>query len=245
MRTRSLEPTEAYAHLPIVSATRIALFQRCPLEYVARYVLALPVPTNSYAVVGSAVHATLQHMWEHEYQAHELPYIYHTYVMQYATEANLVIPSHLYQDGLMLVSFFRKHAFPRPMYIEHEFLVPFPKEQPICLLHGFMDYVFEDGVVDIKTARQKPTSLQTSTQFLVYYYAFSVLFDRPPAFVTWYHLRTNEHIPLVDPDLQVLERQVRALLDAHQRQAWASYTPCERCFSPEVCATARILASTL
>lgn len=245
MRTRSLEPAEEYTHLPIFSATRIALFLRCPLEYVARYVLTLPVPTNPYAVVGSAVHSTLQYMWEHDYQVHEIPYVYHTYVATYAEEAQLVVPPSLYQDGLMQVSFFRKHAFPRPLYIEHEFLVPFPKEQPICLLHGFMDYVFDDGVVDIKTARQKPKSLQTSTQFLVYYYAFSVLFQRPPSFVTWYHLRTNEHIPLTDPDLRVLEQQVRALLDAHQRQQWASYTHCERCFSPEACTAARILASTL
>lgn len=245
MRTRSLELPQEYAHLPVFSATRIAMFARCPLEYVARYLLSLPVPVSPYAVVGSAVHSALQHMWEHEYQAYEIQHVYHTHVEQQAKEAGIVVPAHLYRDGLVLVSFFRKHAFPQPLYIEHEFLVPFPKEQPECFLHGFMDYVFEDGVVDIKTSRQKPDSLRTNIQFLVYYYAFSVLFDRSPAFVAWYHLRTNEFIPLVDPDMDFLLRSVRSLLEAQQQQMWHSYTQCNRCYSAETCATARILASTL
>jgi hypothetical protein len=241
---RTLEPPPQWAHLPIYSASRLTLFTRCQLAYYITYVLEQRLPPHPTAHIGTAVHRALEYYYrsctdlpgevQHMPPISAVPGVFSTYIAHVPSE----VDTSFILNGLEVLLTYRVPRISSSLQaIEYEFLVPFPSPtDPFVLLHGYLDYLYRDGVLDVKTARKKPSGLEHNLQFQVYHYAFTTLFGRPPAFLYWHHVQTGDliHVPVASyTRLHAVSMAVQA---ADRDRTWVR-SPCRFCTTPTLCQT--------
>ena len=248
MRTFQYQVPDHHAHLPVLSASRLALFRRCPRKFYVKYVLNIDEPPSPAATLGSVIHATIEHYWSvyHLYKNHaELERDVLQHYQQLFFNATHTLPwidqdrtafAMLFLDGQTMLRRYFNQKFQRPLYVEHEFLLPFPhRSAPIAYLRGFFDHVYEDGFVDLKTGYRVPDRLHFDPQMIVYTWAYEQLFGKAPTVTFIYHLRTGSFIPVGNA---AVDRLPDYIVPLTLFKTDVAPDPCARCFQPVYCAQA-------
>lgn len=197
--------------LPRVSATKIKTFLICPKKYEFRYVLDKEEKPNIYAVLGLSVHKAIADF----YVSGSNPrtrFIEHwdALIQDYQLRDDV----YLFRRGLNIIDRY-PHYHDKPIEVEKEYFLPYPPDNPLCLLHVVYDQIYEWGIRDLKTNMKKPKPLDLSydMQFILYAHAFEVLFNKKPK-VVWHHLETGEDINVaIYADYGYTQEIIRALLD--------------------------------
>jgi CRISPR/Cas system-associated exonuclease Cas4 (RecB family) len=173
---------EAIPSIPgdVLSPTQVSSIMDCAYRWHARQVLRIPEPPNSNQILGRAVHAALAANFEHKCETRvDLPVIGVLAVFReawaVATEGlefhDADDPDELGKTGEMLVSKYMEEAAPRIEPAAVEMRV----EGVIAGVRvtGYIDLIDVDGcVIDIKTARARPNSINPMHRFQVATYRY-------------------------------------------------------------------------
>lgn len=273
-------PNEANldTNIPVLSASRLQSFLDCPRRFALRYLLQYPIEPHPSTVVGTAVHRTLERRWKEwlrdQRDVESIEQVYaeevaralqqredtlQTQASLYGSDMVIVrscvsVTDTMYEEGLRMCLNYDLSAHTPPRFIEYEFLEPYPdKNNPLCYLKGVFDYVYDDGVVDLKTTRKVPSEeeLSGNIQLIVYAWAFEKIFGHSPSYVRWYHLRTGRYISYRSGQESIMshaiDRLVSFLKDVEARglQALSVYTqPCTWCATPLLCSSLAYRSTT-
>jgi RecB family exonuclease len=185
--------------LPEFSASRFNLYKTCPRLYKMQYIEGLESNKHVYTVMGSALHHAIE-----EYYAGKTNFLpiftgYYNEAIASAmdTEHGLVAANLIGKASQLGQSILRELNWDQfnPTHIEYGFKIPFPLENPLVLMRGFIDMITDDGcIIDHKSGSKKPTSVELANnpQLLIYVWAYEHLFGVKPKAVYWHHLRTLE-----------------------------------------------------
>jgi len=180
-----------------VSASKIKTFLYCLNKFYYHYIDKQPDKVGIGAVIGTCVHAAVDHYFKFGRPALET----FTNLWHQELKRNGLEHKHkAFFDGEdMLVDFNWSYT---PTETEKYFYLPFPdRVHPIANMEGYIDQVFiSDGVepnkiVDIKTSQYRPTQEQIDNdpQFIIYNWAFKQMYGEDVE-IYWYHARTGEYI---------------------------------------------------
>jgi hypothetical protein len=211
--------------LPDFSASRFNLYKTCPRLYKMQYIEGLEGNKHVYTVMGSALHHAIE-----EYYAGKtnfLPvfsnYFNEAIASAVGSEKGLVASNLIGKASQLGQTILRGLNWDQfvPARIEYGFRLPFPAENPLVLMRGFIDMITEDGcIIDHKSGSKKPTGpeLANNPQLLIYVWAYEQLFGVKPKAVYWHHLRTLELVEaavMVDYDtkIQKLEESLVHILN--------------------------------
>lgn len=235
-------------NLPEFSASRFNLYKTCPRLYKMQYVEGLEGNKHVYTLMGSALHHTIE-----EYYAgntHFLPTFSRFFNESVASAvssdmglvaANLVGKAS--QTGMEILRGLNWDQF-EPTHIEYGFKFPFPKENPVVLMRGFIDMITSDGcIIDHKSGSKKPSSteLANNPQLIIYVWAYEQIFGKKPKAVYWHHLRTLELVSaevMVDYDIKLKnleETLVRILNDTEFEKISKGYFCTRVCAHTDLC----------
>lgn len=175
-----------------LSATRLKLYQECRYRFWRQYVIGEELPSHHSANFGKALHASIE-------------LFYKNGVEPKVTFVELVDefdPYRQYQDYFTdSVAMLDRMDFSQyqPIATERPFVEQLTNNAYIL---GFMDLIDRRGwVVDFKSSKYKPATINNDLQFAIYAFAYTQLFGQPPRRVLWHHLRTGE---VVDGDVDYL-----------------------------------------
>lgn len=184
--------------LPRISASKIKVYETCRQNYIAKYVLKLPQQLTTYGVVGQAIHRAIDLAYTDNIFPFDTArdYIKQEYATTYAgeyigwNESTALEKTYSMLDNVPFEDY-------RPKELELEFLVPFPTNNPICNLHGYIDLITEDNqIIDWKSQSRIPTKKECLTQLAVYYYGFKYTYGKEPTEMFMYHLATQRKVSL-------------------------------------------------
>lgn len=222
--------------LPVVSASKLNTYNECKSQYVSKRLLRMPTIDNPYNVFGLAFHRTVELV----YLRDKFPYD----VFKAVVEAQFRLRnidgfrgwscSDVINKGFKVLDAFPWEDF-TPAVIEKQFLLPFPnKENPICLVNGFIDFIHSDkagqvtpnsDLCDWKTAKAKPKA--NDVQLAFYQWAFKELYGFYPRDVYIYHVQSGEKIYANQLELEEiiieLETKIPEMLSLNKEY------PIERC----------------
>lgn len=193
-----------------LSASRIKLFTSCERKYYYEYVEEVKKPKHPAALVGSAVHKTIERVYR-EF-GNPIDIFHQCWDEQRAENPETVPTQTHYNDGIKMVTRY-EFAKREPLDMEVYFKLPFPnKSHPICYIQGYIDHIYDEGLVDLKTSKRKPLQglLNHDPQFIIYGWAYEQLYGKQPELISWHHLRTGEDIPA-----DVLSKDKLSLLNAY------------------------------
>jgi hypothetical protein len=185
--------------LPEFSASRFNLYKTCARLYKYQYVDGFESNRHVYTVMGSALHYAI----EQYYEAKENPMTtytkhYYSLIESSVASANGLVATHLIGKAAQLgQSILRDMNWDRlrPKEVELGFRFPFPAQNPMVIMRGFIDMITEDGwIIDHKSGSKKPTraELAHNPQLLLYVWAYEQMYGKKPEKVYWHHLRTLE-----------------------------------------------------
>ena len=209
------------SNLPEFSASRFNTYKTCARMYYYQYHESQPKSVDAYTVMGSALHYAI----EHYYKSKELPLtVFSTKFNELSRAAassetgivagNLISKAH--QIGQDIIRDFDWGRL-NPTEIEFGFRFPFPKENPLVIMRGFIDMITEEGyILDHKSAGKRPTKaeLAVNPQLLLYVWAYEQVYGKKPEKVFWHHLRTAE---LIEADVMVdYEQKIAKLTELLQ-----------------------------
>lgn len=188
--------TESTSGLITVSASKLKTFSSCPRKYYYEYVDKQPKEKHPAAALGSAVHKTIELV----YKNHVEP------VSTFLTTFDAELQKYevtlegrqksLRTDGIRMVGDYQ-YEKRTPTELELEFRLAFPNQaHPLCMMHGYLDQIYDWGFVDLKTNGRKPLRgvLDNDLQFIIYHWAFKELYGYDPDESIWHHLRTGEDL---------------------------------------------------
>jgi len=227
-------------NLPVLSASRIKLFKRCGKQYAYRYVLNQADDKSIPALIGSAYHKAIESYYS---DGKNVAATYQRFVNDSLNEWNdkgySIKGEEWYKEmknaGSDMVTLFKPDMF-QPTALEYDFTLPFPNaENPICMIHGFIDLIdSREWVVDHKTGKKKPTVLDLTSdpQFLLYAWAYHAVHQKLPKHIYWHHARTGEllDIPIQDQfqeRLEMLQEDITAMI--------ATQTYSRRPYDTQIC----------
>lgn len=211
--------------LPRLSASKIKTFTACPRQYWYRYIKR-DESRHIAAAMGSAVHTSIDRTyraWKEDKPADPATFYTQGWYSE-LEKSGIPDDNKVYKEGLGIV---QRYDWKRrtPEKGEVEFILPFPdRHSPMCEIHGYIDQIYDWGLVDLKTNKRKPDELVLNhdLQFIIYSWAYLQLYGEKPNHVFWYHLRTNEDIP-VDAfsraKVEYATRKIDALLEEQYQQA--------------------------
>ncbi len=216
--------------LRVLSASRMKTFTSCHRKYWYNYVEQHPYIKNMGQIRGTSVHKSVEEKFRDiksgNVQNVDPLLVYDdTFGKEMSNSPGTVFVRSEYDLGMKMV---RLYDFQGriPAQVEQEFILPFPdSENPICMIHGFMDQVYSWGLVDMKTTYAKPKLgvLGYDLQFILYNWAYTQLYGEKPQAVIWQHLRTGEDI-IADVQgeekLRYTIRAVQELLETLKITEW-------------------------
>lgn len=193
-------------NLPVLSASRIKLARTCARRYFYRYVLPYadrPVERKSlYALRGTALHKAI----EEKYRRGANPAtVYQTTMTDTVAEwEGKGYPidgegsfAKIMKEGKQYLTLIQWDTFV-PDVIEHRFVLPFPNaEAPVVMIEGIIDMITAEGrVIDHKSNSKKPnpTELEHDPQFIIYAWAYMMMYGHLPLDVEWHHLKDGSRI---------------------------------------------------
>lgn len=189
--------------LPVLSPSKIKLWLLCPKRYDYRYNQHLKDPSNEHAVFGSAIHETIERMYDapdyfHLNDAYD---VFDEELYAQMSKTGIALTKEHQQLGYEILEKYSAGGYwaRDPQDLEYEFFLEFPDEEnPICVINGFFDQVYDWGFVDLKTSKKKPSSnaISKDIQFVLYAWAFEKLKGYAPERGVWLHLRTGEEVDM-------------------------------------------------
>lgn len=185
--------------LPTLSASKIIMFKTCPKQFYYRYVEYIPEQPTVHAMFGTSLHKAI----EMKYREGTNPNITFQATLQEEQQkyGNQTVRGEEYFSKYFKI--FSKAIAEltwdlQPKELEFRFELPFPnKESPICIINGIIDVVDERGwVVDHKSSKEVPAQLKLDNdpQFIIYYWAYTQIYGKPPDKMFWHHLRTGKFL---------------------------------------------------
>lgn len=216
-------------NLPWFSASKVKVFQQCKKQYIAKYIEKLPKPITSYGTVGLAVHEAIQKAYSDEFP-------YEVARKRIKTEFELL--------GSSFIGWGEQEALSKayamldnvpyddydPLAMELEFILPFPQNNPICNLHGFVDMVTTDyRVVDWKTSNTYISKKDSATQLAIYYYAVKQLYGIEPSDVHIYQLPKQRKIQLEKTILLLTLKDLEIIIQDMINLESTKLNRCEKC----------------
>lgn len=211
-----------------LSASKLKTYSSCGRKFFYDYVERADSPKHVAAIMGTVAHRTIQQTHIARSLDTEIEPVSELYTRNWHEEMALntgTMPdAKVYVDGMNIVS---AYDFTRrsPHTNELEFRLPFPNAiDPICEIHGFIDQMYDWGLVDLKTSKRKPAPymLDNDIQFIVYNWAFHRLTGEPANHVLWHHLRTADDIQF-DAYSDRLDRATRVIervIEAYETKTW-------------------------
>ena len=185
------------SELVTLSASKLKTHSMCPRKFWYSYVKKEPQKRHPAAVMGSAVHRTIEHVYKNPEEGTVPGVLYQSFFEEEAAKSEVVHDQRYYIDGLKIVANYN-FDLRTPVQLEYEFRLPFPNQaHPICIIHGYIDQAYDWGLVDLKTSRAKPLigMLNYDLQFIIYAWAFREIYGYDPTVVYWHHLRTGDDLP--------------------------------------------------
>jgi len=186
--------------LPEFSASRFNLYKTCAQLYKLQYIDGLTSNRHVYTVMGSALHHAIEHYYGDGKDAPVQIFsrYYNEAIASAVNSENGLVATHLIgkasQLGRDIVRDMDWEKF-SPLQIEYGFKLPFPAENSLVMMRGFIDMItVDERIIDHKSSSKKPTSaeLAVNPQLLIYVWAYEQLFGKKPKAVYWHHLRTSE-----------------------------------------------------
>lgn len=178
--------------LPKISASRLKRFLLCPKQFYYHYVEEREDEKNIFAVLGTAVHRAIALYFTEGRQPQS---VFFDEWAKMTEEYRLRDDKALYRRGLDMLDRYPHYASP-PLEIESEHVLPYPPDNPICLLTVVFDQVYPWGIRDLKTSKNQPSQfdLDNDLQFILYADAFSILYNKPPERVVWHQLENGRDV---------------------------------------------------
>lgn len=214
-----------------ISASRLKRYEECRASYHAFYNLGYRQEANTSALSGSAVHKAIEEWYRNGCE----PVSTHSTFMHMGYERMLEEEEHIQEfepfQTILLRGEEMLRTFPfdhyKPVALEHNFDIALTDT---IRVHGFIDMVLADGLIDFKTSKNKPRNLEKDIQFILYVYAYKQLTGTYPKKVIWYHLRTQEEIPFVITSAyeSELERVIQ-LAQTLERDPFLDFEMCPKC----------------
>jgi CRISPR/Cas system-associated exonuclease Cas4 (RecB family) len=173
-----------------LSASSIKDFIDCSKRYYFRTQKAEGSETTPNMEAGTLVHGIVEKHWDKS-KSHNL-----TLALKQSEAINL--PEEMISRVQYSINSFHdnfQHLLGPEDEIEVNFKIPLDKD---VFLVGRIDRILKPAnvVLDWKTAQESVTSIDNDVQFLVYYYAFTRLYNRPPSLVSYVSLLHNRMINL-------------------------------------------------
>jgi len=199
-----------------LSASKIKVFSACPKQFYYSYVDKRESPKTTALILGTAVHRSIEKYYKED--ANPLDVFIDTWNKEHE-ENNLLPDTREYGCGIKMVTGY-DYEKRRPVENELEFIIPFPSpNNALCQIRGFIDQVYENGFIDLKTGKFQPKQgvLNNDPQFIVYAQAFKQLMGYDPEVVYWHHLRTSKDIfadVISEEKIDNVTRLVERILDA-------------------------------
>jgi hypothetical protein len=164
---------------------------------------------DTSSLFGSALHNAIEYYYTKGYDPiarfnRYIQIMYHRYSRYYDLTRSISY-NDMFKVGKEILTTFPFNDY-TPLYTEYDFTVPlihpFTKSH-IANLHGFMDMVCADSIIDFKSSKRKPTqsALNEDPQFILYYYAYYQLFGVYPAHVYWHNLRDHSILEFQPKDI--------------------------------------------
>lgn len=172
-----------------ISASSLKKFNTCPYSFKAKYILKMKQPSNEHFAYGKALHGALELQVKMKKKiGKNLPL--DVILKQYQKLATIEAESldfdaknkfrEMYLGGHNLVEqgYFKLIEL-KPIDAEKYFKVDIGYKLPVM---GFMDLIFEDGLLDSKTAAKAwdKSKLDSDFQFTIYNEAYKVLYGEYP-----------------------------------------------------------------
>ena len=243
--------------LPNFSASRFNLYRTCPRLYRYQYIDELRGNTHAYTVMGSALHAAIELYYKEEKNPAGV----------FSSRFNEGIGEAMDRSALVGVGLVSKAAALgqgilagmewwtlNPAMVEVGFTYPFPTENPLVQMRGFIDMVTEEGyIIDHKSGSKKPSAaeLANNPQLIIYCWAYRLTTGELPKKVFWHHLRTHELVEAdvltdFDTKLKRLEEELaRILADTQHEKIERGYFCDNLCAHRDLCWPSNLYGSSL
>ncbi len=200
-----------------LSASKMKTFATCPKKYWYEYVQRSDKKKHPAAVLGTAVHRTIERLHTEEYPKEDSVVLLAEEYQKESLAADVPMDSKLFSDGIKMVDLYDIMKW-QPKETEKLFELAFPNQaHPLCNIIGYFDQIYDEGFADLKTNKIKPMRgvLDNNLQFIIYTWAFKEIYGYDPSMRIWNHLRTGEDFKAdtlgkVDRAQRVIER----ILDA-------------------------------
>lgn len=214
--------------LPRVSASKLKLYEACPKQYLAKYLVPQEGELVSiYGVSGSAIHKAI----EMKYKEGTDP------ITTFAGRRRKFVTAEVdrFEDytrvlaeGYNILDAF-DFSWYKPVDLEKHFKLPYPNEEnAICTIEGYMDLVEDDRVVDFKSGKDKVdiAYVEQDLQFIIYYWAFGQIYGKLPKRVTYHRLKDHTMVDGRDFNLTKLNDIIEEFLNDPMEY---ELVPCEKC----------------
>lgn len=181
--------------LPRLSASKLKVYQHCPKKYWYDYIKKYPKgPRHPSALIGSSFHKAVEQFHKPEDTRDPMTVFTEEY-KKACEEEGAEFDQLLWSDGVHMCLLYMD-VIRQPVKMEREFFLDYPLENPRYTIHGYIDQLYDWGVVDLKTNKKRPTQkeLDEDLQFIIYAWAFEQIQGYPPEKVIWYQARTGKDI---------------------------------------------------
>lgn len=227
--------------VPVISASKLKMFEKCPKQYYNKYVLGLPMKEWTAAHMGHAIHTAIQaHLTRSENPLYVFTQAYNALTEESTAVDRRKIPDYK-RLGISLIQQIKwDELTPRidffGPFVEREFFLPYPNETaPLVYIQGIIDLVTnKDVVIDHKSSRELPKDLSGDLQFVIYHWAIKELFGEVKP-IYWHHLRTGEKIKFEFTDYSHLDHTIGSFVKKYGKTARAFPKKTKDGFCQSVC----------
>ena len=163
--------------IPYISASRLNMFRRCPMQFYLKYILGMTVPTSAAMFKGKMTHGGIEYFFKNRWLGRCLTekdiseYTIRSWDKQAKAEGfkfKSNADSEKALDAVLAGTqvYLNEYRNEIPSAIEAELRAPIEGlEWPIDLM-GYVDFIRDDGVlVEIKTTSRKPSGSSKSMIF--------------------------------------------------------------------------------
>lgn len=201
------------SELVTLSASKLKTYNACPRKYWYEYVQHKSKMKHPAAVLGIAVHKTIERLHkEGDIPSGRIIVLADEYQKE-SLASEVQMDARLFSDGVKMVDTYDIYKR-TPIDTEKEFTLEFPnKAHALCKIKGYLDQVYNEGFIDLKTNKAKPMRgvLDNDLQFIIYTWAFKEIYGYEPELRLWNHLRTGEELEAstlnkVDQAQRIIER---------------------------------------
>src|SRR6185369_12394938 len=144
------------SELITLSASKLKTYTSCPKKYWYEYVQKDDKTKHPAAVLGTAVHRTIEKLHRGEQDAAGPIFLFSQEYQKESDANGLPMDNKLFKDGMGMVELY-DFTKRQPVEMELKFTLNFPNTaHALCQIVGYIDQVYENGFVDLKTNKYKP-----------------------------------------------------------------------------------------